>query len=74
MSGRSDKAAGKVKEVSGKITGDRDLEAEGKAQRLVGRVEQAGEDARDSVRGAAGALKKAARGLKKKEPAAKVKR
>jgi uncharacterized protein YjbJ (UPF0337 family) len=58
MSGRRDKVAGKVKELSGKVTGDKDLEAEGKTQRLVGKVEQAREDARDSVRGAAGALKK----------------
>jgi uncharacterized protein YjbJ (UPF0337 family) len=46
MSGQSDKVAGKVKELSGKVTGDKDLEAEGKTQRLVGKVEQAGEDAR----------------------------
>ncbi len=31
MSGRSDKVAGKAKELSGKVTGDKDLEAEGKA-------------------------------------------
>ena len=46
MSGRRDKVAGKAKELSGKVTGDKDLEAEGKTQRLVGKVEQAGEDAR----------------------------
>jgi len=56
MSGRRDKVAGKAKELSGKVTGDKDLEAEGKTQHLVGKVEQAGEDARDSVRGAARAL------------------
>ena len=67
MSGRRDKVAGKAKELSGKVTGDKDLEAEGKAQRLVGKVEHAGEDARDSVRGAAHALKTKARALKKNE-------
>jgi uncharacterized protein YjbJ (UPF0337 family) len=29
VSGQSDKVAGKVKELSGKVTGDKDLEAEG---------------------------------------------
>jgi Uncharacterized protein conserved in bacteria len=64
MSGRRDKVAGKAKELSGKVTGDKDLEAEGKTQHLVGKVEQAGEDARDSVRGAARALETRVRALK----------
>ncbi|MHB8490410.1 MAG: CsbD family protein [Candidatus Dormibacteria bacterium] len=67
MSGRSDKVAGKVKELSGKVTGDEDLEAEGKSQRLVGKVERAGEEARDSVRGAARAVKTRVRALTKHE-------
>jgi uncharacterized protein YjbJ (UPF0337 family) len=73
MSGRSDKVAGRTKELTGKVTGDKDLEAEGKTQRLVGKVEEVGEDARDSVRGAAGALETRIRGLKKDEPAVREK-
>jgi uncharacterized protein YjbJ (UPF0337 family) len=41
--GHEDKLAGKVKEGAGKLTGDRDLEAEGKGQQIAGRVERAGE-------------------------------
>jgi uncharacterized protein YjbJ (UPF0337 family) len=74
MSGRRDKVAGEAKELSGKVTGDKDLEAEGKTQHLVGKVEQAGEDARDSVRGAARALKTRVRALKKNEPAVREKK
>ena len=33
-----DKAAGKDKEFAGKVTGDKDLEAEGKLQNLEGKV------------------------------------
>ncbi len=33
-----DKAAGKAKEFAGKVTGDKDLEAEGKLQNLEGKV------------------------------------
>jgi uncharacterized protein YjbJ (UPF0337 family) len=74
MSGRRDKVAGKVKELSGKVTGDKDLEAEGKTQRLVGKVEQAREDARDSVRGAARALKTTAGALKTDKPKVREKK
>lgn len=74
MSGRGDKVVGKAKELSGKVTGDKDLEAEGKTQQLVGKVEQAGEDAWDSVRGAARALKTRVRALKKNEPAVRDKK
>jgi len=31
---------GKIKEVAGKITGDRDLEAEGKDENLEGKVQE----------------------------------
>jgi uncharacterized protein YjbJ (UPF0337 family) len=74
MSGRRDKVAGKAKELSGKVTGDKDLEAEGKTQHLVGKVEKAGKDARDSVRGAARALKTSVRALKKNEPVVREKK
>ena len=48
--GVDDKAAntgqdlgGKVKEAAGKVTGDRDLEAEGKGDQAAASVKQAGE-------------------------------
>ena len=74
MRGQSDKVASKVKELSGKVTGDKDLEAEGKTQHLVGKVEKAGDDARDSVRGVARALKRTARAVKTNEPAVREKK
>ena len=53
MGGEIDKATGKVKEVAGKATGDRDLEAEGKGQNVGGHVK----DAAESVKGAAKGIK-----------------
>ena len=40
LEGMVDKAKGKVKEVGGVVTNDRDLEAEGKADRLKGNVKE----------------------------------
>ncbi len=53
MSGEMDKATGKVKEVAGRVTGDRDLESEGKGQNIAGHVK----DAADSVKDAAKSIK-----------------
>lgn len=36
MSGTTDKLEGKTKETAGKLTGDKDLEQEGKADQAVG--------------------------------------
>lgn len=47
--GHEDKLAGKVKEGAGKVTGDRNLEAEGKGQQAQGRVERAGEKLKNKV-------------------------
>ena len=52
MGGQQDKAEGKVKEVGGKITGDKGLEAEGKTQRAGGAVKKAAEDVADAATGA----------------------
>ncbi len=38
--GRFEKLKGKIKEVAGTITGKRELEAEGKDQKLVGRARE----------------------------------
>jgi uncharacterized protein YjbJ (UPF0337 family) len=54
----TDKAKGKVKETVGVATGDRELEAEGKADTLKGKVKEGIEDAKrvikDAVDGAKG--------------------
>jgi len=44
-------AKGRVKEVAGKASGDRTLEAEGKGDKASGNLKQAGEKLKDAVRG-----------------------
>lgn len=46
-----DQTRGKVKEVGGKLTGDDQLEAEGKAEKKKGDAKEKFEDAKDTVRG-----------------------
>jgi uncharacterized protein YjbJ (UPF0337 family) len=43
-------AKGKAKDVAGRVTGDKDLETEGKADQVVGHLKQAGEKVKDAVR------------------------
>jgi uncharacterized protein YjbJ (UPF0337 family) len=43
-------AKGKVKETTGRATGDRSLEAEGKGDKVVGNLKQAGENVKDAVK------------------------
>jgi uncharacterized protein YjbJ (UPF0337 family) len=49
MSGQSDQIKGHLKETAGIVTGDKDLESEGKAERLTGEVEEKIEHAKDKV-------------------------
>jgi uncharacterized protein YjbJ (UPF0337 family) len=42
-------AKGKAKDVAGRVTGDKDLESEGKADQVVGHLKQAGEKVKDAV-------------------------
>jgi uncharacterized protein YjbJ (UPF0337 family) len=42
---------GKVKEGVGKVTGDPELEAEGKGDQVAGNLKQAGEKVKDAVKG-----------------------
>lgn len=56
MSNSSDKIAGKAKEVAGKVTGNDELEAEGKAQHAKGEVKEKAENVGDTVKGAAKGL------------------
>jgi uncharacterized protein YjbJ (UPF0337 family) len=55
--GLDDKAAntgqnlgGKVKEAAGKVTGNRDLEAEGKGDQAAASAKQAGEKVKDAAK------------------------
>ena len=43
-------AKGKVKEATGKATGNRSLEAKGKGDKISGNVKQAGEKLKDAVK------------------------
>lgn len=47
-----DKFEGKAKEVAGKVTGDDELEAEGKTQHAKGEVEEKVDELKDTVKGA----------------------
>lgn len=50
----ADDAKGRVKEAAGDLTGDEDLEREGKLDKLVGAVKDAVDNAADKVKGAVG--------------------
>lgn len=52
MEGQKDKAAGKVKQAAGKVTGDRDLEAEGKTEEAGGELKKGAEKVAESAKGA----------------------
>ncbi len=41
---------GKVKEAAGETTGDQHLEADGKADQMMGKIKQAGEKAKDAFK------------------------
>ena len=51
VGGLVEKAKGTAKEVAGKVTGDAKLEAEGKAQKAGGTVQNAVGGAKDALRG-----------------------
>ena len=53
VKGSADQAMGAIKEAAGKLNGDTKLEAEGKADKLKGKVENAVGGAKDAVRQAA---------------------
>jgi uncharacterized protein YjbJ (UPF0337 family) len=58
MAGEMDKAKGAVKETYGKVTGDRQTEAEGKADKVKGQVKDAAHDVKERAEDAADSLKK----------------
>jgi uncharacterized protein YjbJ (UPF0337 family) len=45
------KVKGQVKETAGRVTGDRQLEAEGRADKTKANLKQAGEKIKDALRG-----------------------
>ena len=49
MGATSDKIQGQAKEVTGIVTGDEDLEAQGKSDRKVGEAEEKIDDVKDRV-------------------------
>jgi uncharacterized protein YjbJ (UPF0337 family) len=49
MGAESDQVKGKVKEAAGMVTGDKDLEAEGKADRRAGEAKEKVDEAKDKV-------------------------
>ena len=52
MSAKSDQAKGHIKEAAGVLTGDKDLESEGKKDRRTGDAEEKIDHAKDKVEGA----------------------
>jgi len=53
VKGAADKAKGAIKDAAGKMTGDKDLQAEGKMDKAKGAVHTAVGDAKDAVKKAA---------------------
>ena len=51
-------AAGSVKEGVGKLIGDKELESEGAAEKVVSKVKEVAEDAKDAVEGVVQGVKK----------------
>ncbi|MEI9978289.1 MAG: CsbD family protein [Edaphobacter sp.] len=50
VKGAKENAGGKIKEVAGRVTGDRKLENEGKVDQVKGAVHSVVGDAKDSVK------------------------
>jgi uncharacterized protein YjbJ (UPF0337 family) len=53
VKGAADKAKGAVKDAAGKMTGDKELQAEGKMDKAKGAAHSAVGDAKDAVKKAA---------------------
>jgi uncharacterized protein YjbJ (UPF0337 family) len=50
IKGAADKAKGAVKDAAGKLTGDKQMQAEGKLDKAKGAAREATGDAKDAVR------------------------
>jgi uncharacterized protein YjbJ (UPF0337 family) len=53
VKGAADKAKGAIKDAAGKLTGDKELQAEGKMDKAKGAAHSAAGDVRDAVKKAA---------------------
>ncbi len=53
VKGAADKATGAIKDAAGKLTGDKELQAEGKMDKAKGAAHSAVGDAKDAVKRAA---------------------
>ncbi|MGB7982801.1 MAG: CsbD family protein [Candidatus Nanopelagicales bacterium] len=51
MSAESDQAKGHAKEAAGLLTGDEDLQAQGKAERVAGETQEQTDKVKDTVEG-----------------------
>ena len=51
MEGKARELRGRIKRNTGEVTGDRRLEAEGRAEEMGGSLRQAGEKIKDAFRG-----------------------
>jgi uncharacterized protein YjbJ (UPF0337 family) len=49
--GQGKEIKGGLKESAGKVTGDRDMEAEGKADKTAGKAQRAWGDVKDTLKG-----------------------
>lgn len=58
VKGAEDKAKGAVKQGAGKLTGDKEMEREGQADKAKGDVHRAAANVQDAARNAADSLKK----------------
>ncbi|AJQ89995.1 CsbD family protein [Propionibacterium freudenreichii] len=62
-----DKAAGKAKEVIGKVTGNDEMAAEGTTQNAMGKVEGAFNEAKDKVTDTVNGVKEGLKGVLNKD-------
>ena len=58
MAGTGDKIKGAIKEVAGKLTGDKRTESEGKTDQAKGGIKNAARDLKESVTGKRDSLSK----------------
>lgn len=58
VKGAADKAKGAIKEGAGKLSGDKDMETEGKLDKAKGSAHNVAGDVKDAARDAADAIKK----------------
>ena len=58
VKGFAEKTKGAIKEGAGKVTGDKELEGEGKLDKAKGKAHDVAGDMKDAARDAADALKK----------------